>query len=463
LRGETLNRSKWVEKYILSALRLPKTPLPDDVLLQAAWKTLEEDRVPEEVGGTALPKEVKTRLKTLLKTRQRIKEEGKITKGAMLRGKSKKRKRPRGKRNTHAIWGLKRLRQILSRIIPWKKKDPVPTIITCALEGKSFYNFWQDRKEERSLWRQPYTCNKTTMKAVKKLTPESLEKLREEIKQIPKHCISKLPKEEKKRVKNLLRKKGVFALDFKEQPYYGKKLSDRKLLHPVKKGNRRGTVAMVLSRTDRGIRLPLEIHYFPAETTKAEILPKIRGELQGARLLLTDSGLYNHGVVGQLAGWETPFVMPANRGSLTIPLAVVAVLVPPGNTLTLPHSFGGASIYLHFCVRGPKRGQREKHEISVFASRGGNPRDVREYGLRWGVENQNRDFQKFLIPTSSTSATVRLFFFILALHLYALWAIQSLLVLIRWCREENRHLAFWEGQPIGPFKKSLLCSLAKDA
>jgi hypothetical protein len=146
VRDGTLNRSKWVEKYILSALRLPKTSLPDDVLLQAAWKTLEEDRVPEEVGGTALPKEVKTRLKTLLKTRQRIEEEGKITKGAMLRVKSKERKRPRGKRNTPAIQGLKRLRQILSRIIPWKKKDPAPTIITCALEGKSFYNFWQDRK-----------------------------------------------------------------------------------------------------------------------------------------------------------------------------------------------------------------------------------------------------------------------------------------------------------------------------
>jgi len=463
LRGETLNRSKWVEKYILSALRLPKTPLPDEILLQAAWKTLEESRVPEEIGGTILPKEVKARLKTLLKTCHRIEEEGKITKGAMLRGKRKGRKRPRGKGNMPAIQGLKELRQLLSRIIPWKNKDFTFTIITCALEKKSIYGLWQDKKEDRSLWKQPYTCNKTTMKSLKKLTEEDLEKLVEEIKQIPGHCLSKLPKKEKERVKNLLRKRGVLALDFKEQPYYGKKLSDKKLLHSVKKGNRRGTVAMVLSRCDKGIRLPKQVHYFPAETTKAEILPKIRGELKGAKLLLADSGLYNHEVVGQLAGWGTPFVVPANRGSLTIPLAVVAVLVPPGNTLTLPHNFGGTPICLHFCVRGPKRGGREKHEISVFASREEKPSGIREYGLRWGVENQNRDFQKFLIPTSSTSATVRLFFFILALHLYALWAIQSLLVLICWCRENNKYLAFWEGQPIAPFKESLLRSLAKDA
>lgn len=463
MKGKALNRSKWVEKYILSALRLPRISLPDHVLLQAAWKTLEEDRVPEEIGGTALPKEVKARLKTLLKTLHRIKEEGKITKGAMLRGKRKKRMRPKGKGNTPALQGLKRLRQTLSRILPWKNKDPAPTIIACALEGRSFYGFWQNRKEERPLHEQPYTCNKTTMKAVKKLTEEDLEKLREEIKQIPRHCLSQLPKQERERAKNLLRKKGVLALDFKEQPYYGKKLSDKRLLHPVNKGNRRGTVAMVLSRCDRGIRLPLQVHYFPAETTKAEILPKIGGELKEAKLLLADSGLYNRDAVGQLADWEIPFLMPANRGSLTILLALVAVLVPPGNTLTLPYNFGGTPIYLHFCVRGPKRGQREKHEISVFASREESPGDVRDYGLRWGVENQNRDFQKFLIPTSSTSATVRLFFFILALHLYALWAIQSLLVLIYWCRENNRYLAFWEGQPIAPFKKSLLRSLAEDS
>ncbi|MEM3564523.1 MAG: hypothetical protein QXR19_14915 [Candidatus Jordarchaeaceae archaeon] len=414
---EALNRSKWVEKYILSALRLPGISLPDHVLLQAAWKTLEEERVPEEIGGTALPKEVKARLKTLLKTLHRIEEESKTTKGAMLRGKRKKRMRPRGKGNTPALQGLKRIRQTLSTILPWEKKDPTPTIIACALEGRSFYSFWQSRKEELPLHEQPYTCNKTTMKAVKKLTEEDLEKLQKEIKQIPRHCLSKLPKKERKRAKNLLRKKGVLALDFKEQPYYGKKLSDKKLLHPVNKGNRRGTVAMILSRCDRGIRLPQQAHYLPAETTKAEILPKIRGELKEAKLLLTDSGLYNHEVVGQLANWETPFLYARQQGKPNHTPCPGCSACSPGKHTHPPTQFWRHPIYLHFCVRGPKRGQGEKHEISVFASREESPGDVREYGLRWGVENQNRDFQKFLIPTSSTSATVRLFFFILSLHL----------------------------------------------
>ena len=463
MRGESLNRSEWVEKYILSALRLPGVSLPDEVLLRAAWKTLEEGRVPERIGETILPREVRTRLNTLLGACHRVKQEGRVTKGATLRGKRKKRKRPKGGgRSAPAVQGLRRLRELLSGIIPWKRKDPTATIITCALEGKSVYSLWQDKKEERPLREQPYTRNKTTMRALKGLTEEDLEKLREEIKRTPEHCLSKLPHKERRRIKKLLRKKGVLALDFKEQPYHGKKLSDEKLLHPVEKGNRRGTVAMVLSRCDRGIRPPKHVHYIPAETPKAELLPRIRGELREARLLLADSGLYNHRVVERLAGWGTPFLTPANRGSLTIPLAAVAALAPPGNTLTLPHDFGGTPIHPHFRVRGPKRGRGGKHEISVFASSEENPSDVREYGLRWGVENQNRDFQKFLVPTSSTSATVRLFFLTLALHLYALWAVQSLLALIRWCRENNKHLTFWEGQPIRPLKKSLLSSLAED-
>ena len=56
MRGESLNRSEWVEKYILSALRLPGVSPPDEVLLRAAWKTLEEGRVPERIGETILPR-----------------------------------------------------------------------------------------------------------------------------------------------------------------------------------------------------------------------------------------------------------------------------------------------------------------------------------------------------------------------------------------------------------------------
>lgn len=220
---------------------------------------------------------------------------------------------------------------------------------------------------------------------------------------------------------------------------------------------------MVLTRSDKGIRHPLEAQQFPKDTTRAEILQKIRREISEAKLLLADSGFYNHEVVKKVTEWRTPFVIPANRGSLTIPLAVLAALIPPRNTLTLPHNFGGNPIHLHFCVRGPKRRGKEKHEISIFSSSEEKPRNIREYGLRWGVENQNRDFQKFLIPTSTTNSIVRRFFFLLALHLYALWAIQSLLILIWWCRENKKRLTFWEGQPIEPLKSRLLRSLKNDA
>ena len=59
-----VNNSKWIKKYILSAVRVPKITLPDSVLLQAAWKTLKEGRVPEEVEGTKLPQSTKNKLQS---------------------------------------------------------------------------------------------------------------------------------------------------------------------------------------------------------------------------------------------------------------------------------------------------------------------------------------------------------------------------------------------------------------
>lgn len=463
-----VNNSKWIKKYILSAVRVPKITLPDSVLLQAAWKTLKEGRVPEEVEGTKLPQSTKNKLQSLLNTCHRIQKEGKTTKGAMLRGQRKKRNRPKSKNTKQATLGLKRTRSLLNKIIHWKRKNPIPTILACIREGKSIFGIWEEKKEEGegSLWNQPYTCNKTTMKALKQLTEKDLEKLLEENPKIIKQCLSPLPKKEKKKVEKLLKKKGTFALDLEEQPYYGKKLTQgEKLIQPVKKGNRKGTVTMVLTRSDKGIRLPIQAHPFPKNATKAEVLTKFHKEASKVKLMLSDGGFYTHEVVRELTEWNTPFLIPANRGSLTTILAAVAALIPPGNTLTIPYNFGGTPIHLHFCVRGPKRGKggkKEKSEISIFASSEKNPKNIREYGLRWGVENQNRDFKKFLIPTSSTNNRVRRFFLILALHFYALWAIQSLLILIRWCQENNKHLTFWEGQPIEPFKRRLLRHLVEE-
>jgi len=135
---ESLNRSEWA----------PCRTRPSSGPLGKRWRKAEFRR---RLGGPPSLKGLEPGSRPSSGRATGWNKRAESRRGAMLRGKRKKRKRPKGGgRSAPAVQGLRGLRGLLSGVIPWKSKDPTATIITCALEGKSVYSLWQDKNPSGS-------------------------------------------------------------------------------------------------------------------------------------------------------------------------------------------------------------------------------------------------------------------------------------------------------------------------
>lgn len=223
----------------------------------------------------------------------------------------------------------------------------------------------------------------------------------------------------------LLKRKYTVAIDIHSKPYYGKRNKAWLVGIEHKRGTSYGYQFVTLEIVVAGERYTLKaLPVFPL-AKKEELVRELIEYAQryiDIHVVLLDRGFYSISVIKTLIELEVSFLMPAVKLS-----NLKQILKDYFNKtwFTQQHLLGVGKQSVAFNLFGEY--SWEKKEWHVFATNLAikDQKDVtfwsEFYRKRWGIETGYRVKLDFLIMTTSTSYSVRIFCFLFSIVLYNTW------------------------------------------